>query len=188
MKKIITLFSLVVVSTVVNAQLDGVQFGAKAGVNFANLTASGGGISVSGSSLTSFTAGGFAIVPIGETFAIQPELAYSGLGAKFGGDKTNLNYLTVPVFAKYVLSNGIGIYAGPQISYLLSAKSGGQDIKSEVKSTDFSAAFGADFTLKSGFNVAARYQLGLSNVSKDPDGTLKNKAFTITLGYVFGSK
>jgi len=179
----------------------GIKFGARAGVNFSNMTAKSQGISVSLSSLTGFNAGGFVEIPAGDKFAIQPELAFSQMGAKIKVDDgeggtasgtSKLNYLTLPALVKFKVPNtGIGIYAGPQLGLLLSAKEKGDgestDAKDNYKSSDFAGVFGGEYFFDAGIGVSARYQLGLSNIAKDAgDNTsVKNTAFTITLGYRF---
>ncbi|MDI9363344.1 MAG: porin family protein [Flavobacterium sp.] len=175
-----------------SAQLssEGIRFGVKAGVNLANVSVKASGVSVSPSSLARLTAGGFAIFPIGEKFALQPELLYSGMGYKVNSDKVKLDYISLPILAKYKFANGLAAYAGPQIGFLLSAKANDEDVKDGINSTDFGAAFGADYTLSSGINFSARYLVGLSNIVKETNSgvTTKNNAFTFTIGYVFGSK
>jgi hypothetical protein len=178
----------------------GIKFGARAGVNFSNMTAKSPGISVSFSSLTGFNAGGFVEIPAGDKFAIQPELAFSQMGAKFkvpdgeGGTfsgTSKLNYLTLPALVKFKVPNtGIGIYAGPQVGLLLSAKEEGYgestDAKDNYNSSDFAGVFGGEYFFDAGIGISARYQLGLSNIAKDAgDNTVKNTAFTITVGYRF---
>ena len=170
----------------------GVRFGLKAGINIANITAKTSGVSFSPSSVVRPTGGFFATIPVAEGFAIQPEILYSGLGAKIAGGKILYDYLTLPVLAKYSFEEaGFGAYLGPQIGYLLSAKGkyGGEteDIKEEVKSTDISGIIGVEYFLPMGVGLSARYQLGLSNVAKDTEdeGSVKNKALTFTLGYRF---
>lgn len=104
-----------------------------------------------------------------------------------------LNYLTLPVLAKYSFEDaGFGAYLGPQIGYLLSAKGifegDSEDLKEDLKSTDISGIIGVEYFLPAGIGISARYQLGLSNIAKDADegeGSIKNNALTFTLGYRF---
>jgi hypothetical protein len=190
MKRILSLIAIAtLVGLSATAQTDkkstgGVQFGIKAGINVANLKWKEDGISLTTDSKVGVNAGFFLTAPISENFSIQPELTYSGLGAKSDGETLALNYITVPVLAKYTFAgSGFGIYAGPQIGLLLSAKSDGEDIKDAMKGSDFAGIFGVDYSV-SKFNFAARYQIGLSNIAKDAeDGSLKNNAFTFTVGY-----
>ena len=192
MKKLLTILALVGTVYTASAQLKsrGVMIGVKAGINLANISISDGGTSTSPNSLTRGTAGAFAMIPAGKKFTIQPELLYLGMGYKYGGSKAKFDYLSVPVLAKFTVAPGFGIYAGSQIGFLLSAKADGDDVKDNIKSTDFSGVFGADYILSNGINFTTRYQLGLSNIVKDvnADETVKNNAFTFTIGYVFKRK
>src|SRR5580692_11570278 len=75
-KKLVLLVLAGSVLATANAQ---VQFGVKAGANIAGFT----GSDASGtSSLVSFNVGGLVKVPISDAFSFQPELVYSGEGAK----------------------------------------------------------------------------------------------------------
>jgi len=165
----------------VNAQ---VQFGVKAGANFASITNADGG-----KTLVSFNGGALAKIPVAEAFSVQPEAVFSGQGLKFEGGKTTLNYINVPVLATYTLPVGVFFQTGPQIGFLLSAKTkedGGEsvDIKSSLKSTDFSWALGAGYltSMNLGFNV--RYNLGLTKLADGSDS--KNSVFQVGVFYLFG--
>jgi hypothetical protein len=176
-----------------NAQ---VQFGVKAGANFATLT----GNAVDGvKSKVDFNGGAFARVPLFNSFFLQPELVYSGQGAKASvneGDFTvNQSYLNVPVLFQYRHSSGLFAETGPQVGFLLAAnvKAGGvsQDVKSSYKSTDFSWAFGVGYQLSSiPAGINARYNLGLTNIAAQADAgqTVKNSVFQVGVFYIFGSK
>lgn len=172
----------------------GVRFGVKAGINIANLTVKPRGDESAYNSLIGINGGFFATIPVATGFAIQPELTYSGLGAKAKttDDKMMFNYLTLPVLVKYAFEDaGFGAYLGPQIGYLLTVKieEGGvtENIKEDTKSTDFSGIIGVEYFLPMGIGLSARYQLGLTNIAKDTEGegSIKNKALTFTIGYRF---
>ena len=111
----------------VNAQE--VKFGAKAGVNFANLS---GDDADDLDSRTSFHIGGVVNIGISEKFAVQPELVYSSQGAKgnFEGVDVdyNFDYINVPVLAKFTVAEGFSIEAGPQVGFLMSAKLKGSNL------------------------------------------------------------
>ena len=193
MKKLLLTAVIAVISIVsINAQ----EFGAKAGVNFASLN---GDEDFDGR--TSFFVGGVVEFEISESFSIQPELLYSSQGAKssfseegFDFESTiKLDYLNIPIMAKYYVTEGLSIEAGPQVGFLLSAKaevkedgeSDSEDIKDELKSVDFGLNFGLGYKLDSGLNFGARYNLGLSNVPDEGDFDLKNGVFQIAVGYFF---
>jgi hypothetical protein len=176
-----------------NAQ---VQFGVKAGANFATLT---GSASDGAKSKVDFNGGVFARVPLFNTFFLQPEVVYSGQGAKATMNETdytvNQSYLNVPVLFQYQHESGLFAETGPQIGFLLAAnvKAAGvsQDIKSSYKSTDFSWAFGVGYRLSSiPAGINARYNLGLTNIAADETSgqTLKNSVFQVGLFYMFGGK
>ena len=198
MKRIsIVLLSLTVLtapkSFAQSKEATGVRFGLKAGINLANITTKPSDGTSTGF-LPGINGGFFSTIPIAVGFAIQPELTYSGLGAKDkeSSDKVNLSYLTLPVLAKYSFANsGFGAYLGPQIGYLFSAKQKSEgtseDIKDGFKSTDLSGIFGIEYFSPIGIGLSARYQLGLSNIVKDNElgASVKNKAIIFSVGYRF---
>ncbi|MEO9144312.1 MAG: porin family protein [Ginsengibacter sp.] len=192
MKKLLFAITAIAFFTV-SAQAQ-TSFGLKAGMTSANLKISGNGLSISMKSKIGFYAGAFADLGVSDQFSVQPELTYSLLGAKLDSDgdkfKEDLGYINLPVLLKYN-KEGFSAFLGPQIGYLLSAKSksgsNSEDDKDSWKSTDFSGVIGAGYTLTNGFGFDARYQLGLSNIAKESDGegTVKNNAFMIGIHYRF---
>jgi len=186
MKKVILSLAIVAIATLgANAQ---VKFGVKAGLNIANITGDVSGLS----SITSFNAGGTVNIPIASEFSVQPELLYSGEGAKEGSGKYHLNYINVPVMLQYHNSGFVG-ELGPQIGFLASAKakSGGTsvDVKDQFKSTAFALAFGVGYQLQQGIGFGVRYNLGLSNIV-DNSGSDKahSSVFSVGASYTFKSK
>lgn len=144
-------------------------------------------------------------------FAIQPELLFSMQGAKvsfyededYGYDvsgKMNLNYLNLPVMAKFYVIEGFSFEIGPQLGILLSAKAkakvegmedvedvedveGTEDIKEFVNDIDFSLNFGASYQIpRIPVGFYTRYSLGLTDISKDVDAgeeAGKNRVFQL---------
>ena len=165
---------------------NGIKFGIKAGVNFATLTGDTEGLE----SRTSFHVGALVEIPVSEKFSVQPELLYSGQGAKddSSDDELKLDYLNIPIIAKFYVAEGFSLEAGPQIGFLLSAKEEfdgqSEDIKDYVKGTDFGINFGLGYKMETGLNFGARYNLGLSEIPED-GGDLKNGVFQISIGYMF---
>lgn len=188
MKKIIIAIAVILFLTAgARAQT---SFGLKGGMTSSNLKGSQGGLSVSLTSKIGFYAGAFAEIGVSENFAVQPEVIYSLLGAKLKSDslkyKEDLNYINIPVLAKYK-NNGFSAFAGPQIGILLSAKnSNGQTIKDEYNSTDFSGVVGAGYTTMGGVGFDARYQIGFGNVAKNSGVvSVKSNAFYFGVHYQF---
>lgn len=184
----ISMFLFSVVLSQIQAQ--DVQFGLKAGVNFATLN--GDDVSEDFGAITSIHLGVVSEILISETFSFQPELLFSAQGIKDDefDEKIKLNYLNIPLMGKYYISEGFSLEAGPQIGLLLSAKSDidGEeiDIKDSVKSIDFGLNLGLGYKMKSGLNLGARYNIGMSNIN-DEDGldSIKNGVFQISVGYMF---
>ena len=188
---IIAIFSF----SYINAQE--VHFGAKAGVSFANLTGDVEGLNMR----TGLHVGGVVEIPISDKFSFQPELLYSMQGAKekdsYEGETyeatLKVDYLNVPLMAKFYVAEGFSIEAGPQVGFLLSAKakaevggsSGEEDIKDYFKGIDFGANLGFGYKMENGLNFGARYNLGLANIADSDDGDVKNGVFQISVGYFF---
>ncbi len=187
MKKLFLVAAITAVGFASKAQ---VTFGVKAGLNIASLT----GDDADGlSSLASFNGGGLVNIPISSQFSVQPELVYSGEGAKADGGKYLFNYINVPVLLQYNNASGFFAELGPQIGLLTSAKvkvdgGGSTDVKDQLKSTNFSVAVGLGYKLANGLGFNARYNLGLVNIV-DADGSdLKSSAFQVGAFFSFGGK
>ncbi len=216
MKKVCFLLVLTI-TTIVSFSQQGrkVKWGIQVGANIANVTYKINNISFSPSSIVGLNEGVSAEIPFAPGFFVQPEFNLSQLGTKIdvpfssAGQifpnstdsssitaKTVLNYLTLPVLIKFKAPRtGLGIYVGPQFSYLASArdtyKNDTQSLKVNSKdgdkSFDFSAVLGAEYFLPAGLGLSVRYQLGFTNIDKESGGvgTVKNHAFTFTIGYRF---
>ncbi|NNK76878.1 MAG: PorT family protein [Maribacter sp.] len=193
MKKLLFFTAIVLFGfTYVSAQE--IDFGAKAGVNFATIT---GDDLDSFSSRTAFHLGFVAEIGITEKFSFQPELLYSAQGADYSEDgfegSVKVDYLNLPLMAKFYVAEGFSLEAGPQVGFLLSAKDvydGGEDDWSDItKGIDFGLNFGVGYKLESGLNFGARYNLGLSDVNNDPeylgDSAFKNSVIQAYLGFFF---
>src|SRR5690606_9363365 len=176
MKKLL-LSTAIAIFAIANVNAQSLNFGAKAGLNLANV----GGDIDENEGIVGFHIGGVAEISISEKFSIQPELLFSAQGTKFeegdGKLTMKLNYINIPVMAKYYVADGFSLEAGPQIGILASAKAkyeiGGEseseDIKDNFESLDLGLNFGLGYKLDSELNFAASYNLGLSNLAKDSD-------------------
>ena len=172
MKKIILIIAVVLTVTFANAQKD-MKFGVKAGYTNSNFTGD-----VSYDATTGFYVGGLIDFSISENFHVQPELLYSGEGAK----DAKLNYLRIPIMAKFYVMDGLSLQAGPEIAF----KAGGDTIaKDNSKSMDYGLGFGAGYELESGLMFDARYNLGMANISNVDGVNEKTTSFNIGLGYRF---
>ena len=201
MKKItMSLLAIFAFSGAALAQTPDIKIGAKAGLNISNVSDLD-----DSKSRTGFHVGAVAEIFINEKFSVQPEIIYSTQGAKqketinFMGFSekfeatTKLDYLNIPIMAKYYIIDGLSVQAGPQIGFNVKAESKikvngeskTEDMKSDTKKVDFGLNFGAGYELPIGVFFDARYNLGLSKISKESDTSAKNRVFQISVGYKF---
>ena len=197
----------------VNAQ--DINFGAKAGVNFASIT---GDDTDDLDGRTSFHVGIVAEIVISDKFSVQPELLYSSQGATSEDSYTEedinikeegtvkLDYINLPIMAKFYVGEGFSLEAGPQIGFLmnseiemkLTASGAGvsesisvtEDLKDHIKGIDFGLNLGVGYKMENGLNFGARYNLGLSDANDDPeffesDSSFKNSVIQVSVGYFF---
>jgi opacity protein-like surface antigen len=185
MKKIILTMAAVLAVSFANAQdkksggNEGMKFGVKAGYTSSNFTGD-----FDSDAASNFYIGGLVDFAVSEKFHVQPELLYSMEGSD--GDEENLDFIRIPIMAKYYVTEAFNIQAGPEVAFV----AGGGDLKDYTKSTDFGLGFGAGYELPSGLFFDARYNLGLTDIG-DFDGTIlegaeiKTTSFNIGLGYRF---
>lgn len=139
-----------------------------------------------------FDGGVFAEFNVSDMFAVQPEINYSMQGVKLSDGSNEaffrFNYLTIPVLAKVKPVPCLSFFAGPQLGILLSAESEDatgtkNDVKDLLEDTDFYAVLGAEYQHTSGFFLGARYNLGLQKIVEDGGEYIKNRYFSIRVGY-----
>jgi len=224
MKKMILVVGLTMSMLLqVNAQSNNdtsskLKFGVKAGVNLAN--ASGNGINFlfgrdeSSENRLGLTIGGLVEYQLSEKISLQGELAYAQQGFKknYSDDDYKetfaLNYLNVPVMAKYYIADELSFEVGSQFGFLLAAKYNEnddgdkyeEDVKEFFKSTDFGIIFGLGYQLENGLGLNLRYNLGLSNIfdfsrrisenvarkaTENNNYELKNRVFNLSVLYTF---
>ncbi|MFY7729247.1 MAG: porin family protein [Flavobacterium sp.] len=174
------------------------SFGIKGGVNFATIN---GGDFDSPDSRTSFHAGVFGEFPVApDLFSVQVEALYSGQGFKtnidggfFGGNgkvEYQLDYINVPVLAKFYLVKGLSIEAGPQFSFKVNeeidadanADSGDLDLN-EAKDFEFGVSGGLTFETPLGIFATARYNQGITDIIENESA--KNSVFQLGVGFKF---
>lgn len=191
MKRIFLVAIAVMTFGFANAQKT--TFGIKGGLN---ITTYSGGDYWDANSLVGFQIGGFAEIKIIERLAIQPEVLFSMQGANldtpFGDYDEKINYINVPVLAKFYITKQFTVEGGPQLGFLVSAKQDGHDAKDDFKSVDTGFNFGAGYNFTDNVSVNLRYTVGLSNIldyevnnSDEYFDSPKNSVLALTLGYKF---
>lgn len=188
MKKLFRLFAAACMIGTAGLYAQDVTFGAKAGLNLSNA----GGDAEDTDMLTAFYVGGFADIALSDQFSVQPELLYSAQGFKqdFAGNEveTKLNYLNIPIMAKYYVTEELNVQAGPQVGILLSAEAADIDVKDATNGVDFGINFGLGYEMESGLRVDARFNLGLGDTTDDDDAgdtSVTNQVIQVGVGYAF---
>lgn len=162
---------------------------------------------------TGFHVGTYLSIPVAPGFEIEPGLQYSQKGMVLRGkvpmeqyDFVNANvtltnkaeYLDLPVLAKVYVGEGFHIYAGPQVSYLLSNKVSAEagafgfkalnqewDMKSGFREVDVAVTGGLGYRFASGFNVSAGYDYGLNSIDSNNNFDTFNRVIKASVGYTF---
>lgn len=200
----ISIFSL---TYIVKAQNKPIRLGIKAGANLTTL----GSLEFLGEKYDykyrpGFTAGVFGELPLGNNFYFVPEINYSEKGGKLketvegttGEINQKVNYIDVPIAFSYNLVPSLRIFAGPQISFLLSQRTkiyvnGEQQGEDNTDSKDIvktlvGGVAGLSYNFTDNINLNGRYMMDLQDGYKgDAVGfdKVKNSGFAFTIGYKF---
>ncbi|WP_062055618.1 porin family protein [Aquimarina longa] len=137
----------------------------------------------------------FPVVP---RVFVQAELLYSAQGYKIKEEgienKISLNYLMLPVIAKFNIIDKFSLETGPQLGTLANATESAKDTPKEFYDSfsnyDFSWVFGAGYKLESGLFFQVRYNLGLTNINTIETSNIDNKhsVAQLSVGYLFKTK
>lgn len=159
-----------------------------------------------------FHAGVWAKLMLTESFSIQPELLYSMKGVKTthsgllteGESKINVNYIDIPLYLVFNLSEDLDFHVGPYIGVLMNGKistdtevlnfievDSEEDIdRDNFNMLDYGLSGGLGFVLKP-ITIGFNYNIGLNPVAKDDEpierllGNAKNNVIQIYIGLGF---
>jgi hypothetical protein len=168
-----------------------VKFGIKGGLNVSDIHHNNG---TQYDPVVGLHAGMLAHIHLTKKFALQPEVFYSTQGANYKNGpfdtRYNLGYIQVPVLVQYMILNGLRLQAGPQLGFLVNAKSKTgdikQDFKNDLNTVDFGMAAGASYLVpNTGFGFDARVNLGLTDINKDGNIKSTNRGFQLGVFYLF---
>lgn len=193
-----TILSVFMCSNVTLAQSDTNNgFGIKGGLNYATVTK--GNFDDGPAARTSFYLGIMGEIPIVDgVFSLQPELLYSRqgfevnygiLGANYTAEY-QLDYINLPVLAKFYLAEGFSIEAGPQFGLKINenvdfntANNNDGFETNEVNDFDTSFAVGVTFQFNGGLFINGRYTYSFNEVIKDSDA--RHAVMQVGLGLRF---
>lgn len=161
---------------------------------------------------TGFFAGLNANVPLAENFSIEPGVYYSQKGYNISGEigikgleflgahaKAGLQnqYIDIPVLLKANF-DGLQIFAGPQVSYLLQSNlkttAGVLGVNLLNKTLDATGQFnrwdaaitgGIGYEFSNGFNVTASYDYGLIKIDANKSVNAYNRGLRLGIGMQF---
>jgi len=162
-----------------------------------------------------FYIGGLVEHKFGDKFGVQGEVLYSPLGGKedynvsegqlYFREKSKLTFgtLLIPVSAKYFITENMSVSLGASFGVILSAKQktvidaglglpgldiegdDDVDIKNDVNTLNIAPFLGAEYMLENGLFFDARYNYGISDLSKS-EGKVTNSFLQIGVGFKFG--
>lgn len=181
------------------------QFGIKAGGDLSHLS---GKDAKETNSRFGYYAGVFANVPVGKDFSIQPEVLYNSLGFKtidadFGDlakvkVSNSLDYISIPVMVQYNVVPNFYLEAGPEFSFLVSAKAkasgsvvginiptGSTSIKDAFNTFNFGMGIGAGYNFTKNIGINARYTAGLTDIDKVDNASAKINGLQLGVNYKF---
>lgn len=173
------------------------SYGAKVGVNYADVSFDGEG-AVPTSGRVGLLAGGFVTIPLRGWLTAQPEVIYTVKGASLNVADIEtdfiVDYLEVPLLARISIRRNLYAAVGPSMAFRLRARSrtsfGGSteelDLKDDVE--DFDLGVVGAFGMQMGRWVFdGRYTHGLSDIDADTsdDVTLRNRVFSLSAGIRF---
>ncbi len=168
------------------------SIGVKAGANITKVE----GRSFSDEFRYGYHLGGFATIPVGGRFAVQPEVLFNQLQTRTGSEFSNiyqtafdgntnvrLNYLSIPVLLNYKLGSFLSLQAGPQFGVLLDKnKNLLENGREAFDRGDFSMLGGAQISLGK-LKLNGRYVVGLNNINDiDNQDQWKNQGFQLSVG------
>ena len=218
MKNKILLLSFLLVSANLFAQSN-IKLGVNAGVTYSTIQGDASkslnglldltnGIATSRDHL-GFYAGVNADIPIASNLSLAPGIMYAQKGYEFSGSFSpkglnflgagakavlQTNYIDVPLLVKANMQ-GLQIFAGPQISYLVNANlkttagllginllNNTMDATSQFNRWDMGVTAGLGYEFSNGIYISGSYDYGLQKIDANKSLNAYNRSFKIGLG------
>ncbi len=160
-----------------------------------------------------FHAGAYLSIPMGNGFEFEPGVQYSQKGmvleGRVPGDvgtytnaKVTLTnkaeYIDVPLLAKVYVGEGFNLFAGPQVSFLVSNKvnvnagafgfsayNDDFEWQNSQRKVDVGAAAGAGYQFQNGLNISGSYDMGFTTIDDNADYKSYNHGFKASVGFRF---
>lgn len=141
-----------------------------------------------------FQAGVLYNIPIGNDIYVQPEINVSLIGARYKypnpppNDKQsyNMTYINLVIIGQYHTNAGVYFELGPQVGYLISAKSKSEeetvDLKDRYKKTALGVNLGLGYEFNENWRVGARYTHG-GKISDYVENDIKYNGASLNVRY-----
>ncbi len=105
---------------------------------------------------------------IGNFISLRTELGYYPKGGtRYNGttpEQTDLQYIAAPALMLQVKLAMLKAYAGPQLSWMISAKQNGIDVRKTFSKNEWSGVMGAELNLPLRLLAGIRYSFGINNI------------------------
>ena len=158
--------------------IKGVKYGVRGGFTISNLDFSDDIPSIDNKHRNSMYVGFFANLGLSKTVSLMPEIQFSAEGAN--EEVLHLDYIQMPIFVRFRLSEKIHIGVGPQVGLKVHKYEDG------VKNMAYSAVGGIEYKISHTLFADARYTYGITNVFDDAQSVeAKNTNIQIGIGYKF---
>lgn len=180
------------------------QWGVKGGGNLSTFMGSGNQYYSSFSMQAGWNAGIFTNFFLGSHFAIAPELLFTREGAKINTTSSQntvsvgtnsshfrVDYLSLPVMAKFRFDGGFFIETGPEFSINISNSHWqDQSVRDLTNNAEFGWGAGVGYQSPIGLGIGLRYNLGITKVDNTSqagwnDVSLRNSGFMLDLFWAF---
>ena len=133
--------------------------------------------------VSGFYVGILSEIELSDKFNLQPELLF----ANYSQDGANSSILFLPILAKFKANDELGLYAGPQVDFLLD-----EEDADGLKRVGVGIAIGASYDISEEIFIDTRYTFGVSDrLDGDLEGfegfDIKTRFnfFQVGLGYRF---
>ena len=126
---------------------------------------------------------------IGHFITLRTELGFYSKGGTYRGgvvDETNLSYVAAPALLLQTKIGFLKAYAGPQLGFLITAKSKTgnleQDVKAAYKTTELMGVVGAEMNLPLRLMAGVRYNFSISNINEIAQTTSRPGMYMLYVG------
>lgn len=190
MMKGILLFAILCVASCATAQI---TTGIKGGLNISDVVINNliDPDAESGYNLKAgFHAGVFAVADIGTRTSLAAELQYSNKGVH-AVTNINLHYVVLPLLVRYSLADKLIAEAGPELGYLVAAKSKYGNVGNIWNNKiDLGLDMGLQYNIFSSMTLGLRFNAGISSVIEDTPPSAQgekiryqNRVLQLSVGY-----